>query len=223
MNNLKVVQLNCHNAVQANIELGILLTKYNGVIALLQEPYVNSRKIISNLPKGYDTFPGNKTDHKRTAIIASKHLCLTEINELCTKTLTAVGGIIENKKLIFASIYMHYDKQVISDELKSLTSYCRTHNFQLILGADSNSHSNLWGPEPKRKCKRGEELEECILQEGFEVHNTGDIPTFENKTCSSHIDITLSFQLDLTISGWTVSEDYNGSDHKTVADRSSEY
>ena len=105
---------------------------------------------------------------------------------------------------------MHYDKKVISEELKNLINYCRTHNFQLILGADSNSHSNLWGPEPKRRCTRGEKLEEWILQEGLEIHNVGEIPTFENKRCSSNIDITLSMGLDFTLSDWCVSEDYNG-------------
>ena len=94
MTDLKVVQLNCHNAIQAHIELGVRAAKYNNVIALLQEPYVNGKQIIAKLPKGFDTFPGNKLDHKRTAIIASRHLRLTEINELCTKTLTAVGGVI---------------------------------------------------------------------------------------------------------------------------------
>ena len=76
MNDLKVVQLNCHNAVQAHIELGIRLAKFNNTVALLQEPYVNGKKVIANLPKGYDTFPGNKNDQKRTAIIASRHLKL---------------------------------------------------------------------------------------------------------------------------------------------------
>ena len=57
MSDLKVVQLNCHNAVQAHIELGIKLAKFNTTIALLQEPYVNGKKVITNLPKRYDLFP----------------------------------------------------------------------------------------------------------------------------------------------------------------------
>ena len=95
--------------------------------------------------------------------------------------MTTVGGIIEGSRIMLASIYMHYDKPVISKNLEGLIQYSRSHSFQLIIAADTNSHSNLWGPDPKRKCRRGEALEQWIVQEGLVIHNTGDEPTFENK------------------------------------------
>ena len=112
---------------------------------------------------------------------------------------------------------MHYDKPVISKELQHLVAYSKKHSFQLILSADSNSHSDMWGPTPKKKCKRGELLEQWILQESLVIHNQGEAATFENKRCKSSIDITLSLNLSTEITNWAVSEEYNGSDHKTIS------
>ena len=111
---------------------------------------------------------------------------------------------------------MHYDKEIISEELNNLVAYTKKNAFQLIIGADSNAHSNMWGPSPKNKCKRGEDLEQWILQHGIMIHNTGETPTFANKRCNSCIDVTLSLDLRSSIKDWEVSQDYNGSDHNTI-------
>ena len=111
---------------------------------------------------------------------------------------------------------MHYDKPVISKDLTDLLEYCKKNSFQLIIGADSNAHSNMWGPEPKTRCKRGEALEDWILQEGLMIHNVGDAPTFENKRCQTSIDLTLSLRLTPEIKHWRVDEGFNGSDHNTI-------
>ena len=74
----------------------------------------------------------------------------------------------------------------------------------------------MWGPQPSRRCKRGEDLEEWILQEGLEVRNQGQNPTFVNKRCQTFIDLTLTFNLECDLSDWNVSLDFNGSDHNTI-------
>ena len=145
---VKLIQLNCHNAYQSHTKLKLLMSKNKSVITLVQEPYVNNKKTLANYPSGYDIFPTQKTQHPRTAIFASRHLKLTEINELCNSDMTTVGGIIEGSRIMLASIYMHYDKPVISKNLEGLIQYSRSHSFQLIIAADTNSHSNLWGPDP---------------------------------------------------------------------------
>ena len=130
MSNLvKIAQLNCHNAYQTHTELSLLMSKEKNIISLLQEPYVNGKKIISNCPAGFDIFPGDRTNHKRKAIFASRHLKLTKINELCTNFVTAVGGIIEGNKIIFASVYMHHEAEIISQGLKNLIMYAKGHGF----------------------------------------------------------------------------------------------
>ena len=106
MSNLRVIQLNCHNARQAHTELGITMSRAQKVITLIQEPYVNGKKQLACLPKGYDVFPGKRDGHPRTAIIASRHLKFIEINELCSPSLTAISGTIGENRLIFASKYI---------------------------------------------------------------------------------------------------------------------
>ena len=111
---------------------------------------------------------------------------------------------------------MHYDKEIISKEITDLITYSKKNAIQLIIGADSNAHSSMWGPIPKSQCKRGEDLEQWILQEGIMIHNIGETPTFANKRCSPCIDVTLSWDLRTPLSDWEVNQDYNGSDHNTI-------
>ena len=111
---------------------------------------------------------------------------------------------------------MRHEKDIINQDLETLINYSKKNSFQLIIGTDSNAHSNLWGPEPKRRCKRGELLEDWIAEEGLEIHNQGNIPTFMNKRCATFIDLTLSSNLRVDLVDWKVLEDYNGSDHNTI-------
>ena len=83
-----MIQLNCHNAFQAHTELGLVMSKHRNVITLVQEPYINNKKIIANCPSRYDIFPADKTGRKRVAIFASRHLKLTEINAVSYTHLT---------------------------------------------------------------------------------------------------------------------------------------
>ena len=155
---LRVFQLNCHNAYQAMTELRLKIKNCSNIVALLQEPYVNNKKNLANLPVGYDSFPGKKDGHKRMCIIASKPLKLTEIAELCSLVTTVVGGIIGAQKVIFCSAYMHYDLEAISNNLKAVVAYCKTNNFTLILGADSNVHVICGDPTQKAHAKEGKPL-----------------------------------------------------------------
>ena len=113
MNSVNVVQLNCHNAYQAMMELSLGLSKHSNIIALIQELYVSGKKKMSNKPTGYDHFPSSTDSHQRSAIFSSRSLKLTEINELCNDYTVTVGGIIDNNRIMFVSIYLHYDKAMI--------------------------------------------------------------------------------------------------------------
>ena len=90
MDHLKVFQLNCHNAHQSHTELKLKMSGFNNVISLIQEPYVNNKKTIANCPQGYDSFPSDRSGHRRTAIFSSRHLKLTEINEFCNNNMTCL-------------------------------------------------------------------------------------------------------------------------------------
>ena len=87
----------------------------------------------------------------------------------------------------------------------------------LLIGMDSNSHSVLFGNESN---KRGEVLEEFILEHGLLVENRGTEPMFATQRLGRHIatciDVTLSRGLGDKVRDWRVVPDFNGSDHHSI-------
>ena len=81
------------------------------------------------------------------------------------------------------------------------------------MGIDSNAHSDIWGHSNN---KRGYELVDYIIQEGFELHNTGKTYTYECNTGKSVIDLTLSWNLKTGLTDWKVSREINHSDHNSI-------
>ena len=79
---------------------------------------------------------------------------------------------------------------------------------------DSNAHSTVYGPDQN---SRGTEFEDLLFRQGLHVENVGDVPTFQTSLRQSHIDVTLTRDLLVAISNWTVDTDYNGSDHNTIS------
>ena len=82
---------------------------------------------------------------------------------------------------------------------------------------DSNAHSELFGNDSNR---RGEELEEFILQHGLLVENKGTVPTYvahrNERDIATCVDVTLSRDLVDRVASWHVDEGFNGSDHNTI-------
>ena len=94
-----------------------------------------------------------------------------------------------------------------------LLQYSEKHSSGLILAVDSNAHSTLYGPDQN---PRGTEFEELLFRHGLHIENVGEVPTFQTSLCRSHIDVTLTRNLPVAISGWRVDTAHNGSDHNTV-------
>ena len=110
------------------------MRKETEVIAIIQEPHTNNNGKFTNDFRGYDVFPGNKENKPRTAIIASKHLNLSEVENIGSDTATAVVGEIANKKIMMASIYLHSEKEVISESLQKINTYCLKNKYSTIMG-----------------------------------------------------------------------------------------
>ena len=112
---------------------------------------------------------------------------------------------------------MDINLDVGGEHLSNILNYAAGLNIPLLMGADTNSHTIMFGPDSNR---RGLELEEVILNNGLRVENIGTMPTFEtirgNKLIGTCIDVTLSRGLDEEIIDWRVDNSYNGSDHKTI-------
>ena len=82
-----------------------------------------------------------------------------------------------SKGLIVASVYMDITKTDHSRDLTFLLEYHDRTGADLIISADSNAHSHLWGCQESNK--RGEDLERFILQHGIIVANREeDLPSY---------------------------------------------
>ena len=86
----------------------------------------------------------------------------------------------------------------------------------IIIGADSNAHSQLW--MSKTANQRGEIFEDFISMNGLFVCNTGNKFTYDCATGKSIIDITLvSSTLVDRVKNWVVQDVNYFSDHKLIS------
>ncbi len=89
-----------------------------------------------------------------------------------------------------ASLYLDITKDIRENTnfLRSI-DFCEVNKFPLVVGADSNAHSIMWGSENSNS--RGEVLEELLLEKDLEVLNEGNEATFSTCRARSIIDISL--------------------------------
>ena len=104
---------------------------------------------------------------------------------------------------------------MVLEWLTRIMDYANRRSCKIVLGLDSNAHSELYGRETDQW---GEISEEFIFQNGLEVENRGDIPTFytirRGIPATSFIYITLSKHINIV--DWQVDESFNNSDHNTL-------
>jgi hypothetical protein len=185
------------------------------LFVLMQEPAVQKGGSISGLPKGTQVFAG-KTP--RAAIAATRDLNAWAMDDFTTNDIAAclwLTGQEEVPEIIIMSIYFDINKEVISCDVTRLLDYAELKQLPVILGADSNAHSKLWGCEQNNA--RGNDFEEILSRWNLSINNIGLVPTFQTVRASSIIDVTLtSYTLFDRILGWEVSEKNFDSDHKCV-------
>ncbi len=106
--------------------------------------------------------------------------------------------------------------------LGKLLQYCHTHKVPLLVGADSNAHSSIWGCVENND--RGQDFEDLLDQYELTVLNVDNTPTYfrtdEDGTKSETIiDITVTnkFANDINVNDWQVLEEETDSDHKYIS------
>ena len=109
----------------------------------------------------------------------------------------AVGLIkLDSKEVMIISLYCDITADPIPPFLEAAISYSKQRGYAVLIAADTNSHSKLWGRETN---KRGEKFEDFIQDIDVSIHNIGKEYTFECKTGKSVIDITLSIGLKVKL------------------------
>ena len=57
-----------------------------------------------------------------------------------------------------------------------IIKYATEKEVEMIIGADTNCHSILFGEDTN---KRGRDLEEFVIENAIAIENVGTVPTFE--------------------------------------------
>ena len=146
-------------------------------------------------------------------VYSPRFLKAQEISHLCHRDCTAVLLNCGSSEVVLASVYMDINLPVDPPWFTELLDYVERYSSGIILAVDSNAHSTLYGPDQN---SRGTEFEDFLFRHGLHVENVGDVPTFQTSLRHSHIDVTLTCDLPVAISDWTVDSAYNGSDHNTI-------
>ena len=213
---LTVWQINLHHSRKATDNLVAEVANSKSLpLILAQEPYLYKEKIKLKLPN-YILYSVGKNN--RSLIAIPKQFQSFFLNTLSDRDTTVI--LLEekdsNEKFILASAYLDIlDGKVISKGLEKLAKYSLENRIPMVIGMDSNAHSSIWGCETDNK--RGEVLEEWILQNSLTVANTGSVPTFVTARAATIIDLTLvSDTFAQKVTEWKVNKEYQFSDHRRL-------
>jgi len=89
--------------------------------------------------------PHNASSIRRPAIIIPTELDKKTIllNSLSNEDITTIQCEINKKnKIILSSIYMDREKEIPIKLLNKIVAHAKEKNFPLVIGTDSNAHSN---------------------------------------------------------------------------------
>ena len=186
-------------------------------IILMTEPYTYANKIVGMPGKSKLIYSRGK-ETPRAGIAASPDVKITAMENWCSRDC-AVGLVkIGGKQTVLVSLYLDINLRVQQPWVDELMRMVDAKGYPIIIGVDTNAHSSLYGPHTN---KRGEALEDFIIQYGLSVENVGTIPTFETqrgaKKIETHIDATLTRGVPAGVRNWEVNREYNASDHNTIS------
>jgi hypothetical protein len=151
-------------------------------VALIQEPWTYMGKIKGLKEVGGELIYSRSTQNPRTCILVKKDFRILPLMHHCSRDLTAVKiktscgeAPWEN---ILGSAYLPYDDAQPQPpwELEKLVMSCRAEGTHLIIGCDANAHHTSRGSTHINN--RGEFLLNYIMDNGLDVMNKGNRPTF---------------------------------------------
>ena len=139
------------------------------------------------------------------------------VEQFVERDICVVSVKIEGKDVFLCSLYLDILKEVTHPMFLAVVEHCNRLQIPLVIGADTNAHSLLWGSADWNN--RGDELEEIILTSNLTIVNTGGVSTFVSTRAESVIDVTMintSALNKLTVADWEVSLEPSLSDHRYV-------
>ena len=210
------IQVNMHRAHAAS---AILHTKVaaNPSICMLTEPCTAFKK-VTQIPPNHVAVPSIALNERpRAVMFLPRNIPFVYLERLSNHDCAAALIHTSNSKILLASIYLDYNGPVVPTWLTDLMSFIDDRKIPALLSFDCNAHSQLYGPDTNG---RGKIFEEFILNNGLQVENKGNSPTFHafrrGQNIDSFIDVTLSKDIP-PLFNWRVHDmTFNGSDHHTI-------
>jgi ribonuclease HI len=184
----------------------------------VQEPPAGKGK-VRILTDG-QLFYNHQCERPRTAIYASRDLNLWPMERFISMDLTAVlwrTGRADLPEVVVASAYFDIElASTVPRELERLLRYCSRQGKRVLILADTNAHSSMWGCDNTNR--RGEDLEDFILGNDLAICNVGNHRTFFNRRSATIVDVTMaSPELTDAIEDWRVVTEVTGSDHHFIS------
>ena len=181
------------------------------MICLIQEPYVGKKGLVG-YPRGINRYFCRNSEAR--AAILSMNIDLWLCPSFSGRDVTTcIWNTAEQGEIYLVSVYMDGTVQRIPKQLIDLME--SGGDKKIIVGADTNAHSTLWGYD--RSTARGDLLEEFIFQYDLTCLNNGNTPTFKTCRAESIIDITLvTANLLSSVTEWKVDTTNHFSDHRRL-------
>ena len=170
------------------------VTRPNGFICGLTEINYYNKK-VATLSSSNLLFYDHSAPTVRAALWISNNIQAWPVRAYMDGDIATarIDCKVEGNKLdhfYVASVYMDINKPIISPKLKNLVDFCKKQQSQLIILADSNSHSVVWN-EPNTNA-RGRAVEEFMANNALECLNVGNDITYHRYNAATIIDITLA-------------------------------
>ena len=165
----KIIQLNLHYCKMESVSLcngsmGIP-EETNPLVALLQEPHAGGGDSPVCIPQGINKFCSGRN---------LRSLILTNKNLIKSSTFTDRDVMIcekhkNGKTTFYVSAYWDINYYDIPKTLVEFMDYQVGKNNNIIIGMNSNAHSDVWGCDNANV--RGEKLELFIANYGLSIVN----------------------------------------------------
>ncbi len=213
---IRFAQINLHKSRAPTTELEGL----DFDVALVQEPNLNKKRgTVFSASSSNSSYCKRDGKSIRAAIIISREVDYWPLDKLSGADLAAVALKVESplKQLYAASCYLDIKLKAPSDELHQLVKHCKLQKIPLLVGIDTNAHSTVWGESDSNK--RGEALEDWIIENDLYVLNKGSVPTFApDGSRKTIIDVTIANEWARPFAGdWKVNlDEVVLSDHRLV-------
>ena len=212
------INLNKCGGAQANLMVELAKPKVKHFVCLIQEPHFYGTKPSYIDRKHMQVLHGKGTKKlwPRAMIVASKDLKLSLIENLTSRDTTCINFHSPKEELVICSSYQDIDFPEVINNIDKCVEHAKSINKEIIIGADSNSHSQLWMSESANS--RGDVFEDFIALNNLFVCNIGNKYTYDCAIGQSIIDVTLvSTTIVDRIENWRVHDEDQLSDHKLIS------